>query len=307
MGFVWRRQGAAAVTLHHVTHLSLPPFTCQRNAIIMNLSFTQPFLCLSPGHHVVSHIHPSFSNFGVFIITSFFVSPPLVFRCPPTNFRTSIPNAAIGTTSNTSLKIVRYPEPVFPQRQPLPKTHGIRVASLLLSAHHPNKLDLFAKFAWHSAHSLGIPAARPAPREKHRELITVPKAPFVHKKYQENFERRHHHREIIAYDANRETIDLWLQYLAKNAIGGLGMKAQIHEYVEPGFAKMEAESFGEMSATDIEAAAERILKELEAEEQPESEETKEAAGGLTGETSQERPRKSIEALLSGPANPGQEA
>ena len=147
---------------------------------------------------------------------------------PSADFRTSIPSAAIGTTSNTSLKIIRYPDPTFPERESLPKTHGIRVASLLISAHHPNKLDLFAKFAWHSAQSLGIPAARPAPREKHRELITVPKAPFFHKKYQENFERRHHHREIIAYDANRETIDLWLQYLAKNAVGGLGMKAQIY-------------------------------------------------------------------------------
>lgn len=126
----------------------------------------------------------------------------------------------------------------------------------------------------------------------------------MHKKYQENFERRHHHREIIAYDANRETVDLWLQYVAKNAIGGLGMKAQIHEYVEPGFAKTEVDTFGEVTSHEVEAAAERILKQLQADEPAETEERLEATSAVTGETVEERSRGETEAAISNPVEQG---
>ena len=157
--------------------------------------------------------------------------------------------------------------PEYPERQPLPRTHGIRVASLTLSAHHPYKLDLFSEFAWQSAQSLGIPAARPAPLKKSKELITVIKAPFVYKKFQENFERRHHHREIVAYDANKETVDLWLRYVRNNSIGGVGLKATVHEWVDVGFGRNEIEAASQSSKSTVDQAvaeeAERLLKEME--------------------------------------------
>jgi len=54
------------------------------------------------------------------------------------------------------------------------------------------------------------------------------------------------------------------------------MKAQIHEYVQPGFAQTEVSSFGDVSAHEVEAAAERILKELQAEEQGETDQQSDA-------------------------------
>ena len=199
-------------------------------------------------------------------------------------------------TPPTNFSICRYPEPVFPtDREPLKRTHNIRVASLMLSAHHPAKLELFAQFAWHSAQSLGIPTARPAPKKKHRELITVPKAPFIHKKYQENFERRHHHREIVAYDANRSTIDLWLRYLSNNSVAGVGMRATVHEWVDAGFGQGEVEFVkagleqDARSGDEVVKVAERLMRELGVGEEDMKRALADAAGAEMASQGSEKP------------------
>jgi hypothetical protein len=103
------------------------------------------------------------------------------------------------------------------------------------------------------------------PRTK--ELITVLKGPFVHKKAQENFERRHYHREIRLYNANKQVVDLYLRYLKRNGIAGVGMRAKVHEYVQYGFAGKEIEvleqQFDEQSLKD---ATEKLLTKLNEEE-----------------------------------------
>ena len=65
-------------------------------------------------------------------------------------------------------------------------------------------------------------------------LYTVPKSPFVHKKSQENFQRKEHKRVVKVYDAQRESVDLWLRYLKQHAVGGMGMRAEVYEWVEAG-------------------------------------------------------------------------
>jgi small subunit ribosomal protein S10 len=65
-------------------------------------------------------------------------------------------------------------------------------------------------------------------------LYTVIKSPFVHKKSQENFEKKTHRRLIKVWDTDREVVDKWLRYVKQYVIGGVGMKAQIFEWAELG-------------------------------------------------------------------------
>jgi small subunit ribosomal protein S10 len=121
-----------------------------------------------------------------------------------------------------------------------------------------------------SAHSLRIPTTNPASLPTTTSLYTVTKGPFVHKKAQENFTRKTHRRVIKVFDADKGVIDLWLRYLRKNGIGGVGMKAQIWERVEFGYAKKEGDSITKQVSNKqdkpvsgkIEAAAEELVKEL---------------------------------------------
>ncbi|KAJ9120572.1 hypothetical protein QFC22_002501 [Naganishia vaughanmartiniae] len=113
----------------------------------------------------------------------------------------------------------------------LPRTHGIHVATLTLRAHHPSVLTQFSSFALHAAHSLGMPVSRPAALPVTRSLYTVLKSPFVHKKAQENFEKKYHARVIKVWDTERDVVDKWLRYLKKYSIGGVGMKAVVFDWV----------------------------------------------------------------------------
>lgn len=106
----------------------------------------------------------------------------------------------------------------------IPSTYGIPVASIQFRSYWPPLLNLFTHFAAHAASALGIPTTRVLPLPKRRELWTVPKGPFVHKKSQENFERITHKRMIKAYDTDWEVINRWVTYLEKNALAGVGMR-----------------------------------------------------------------------------------
>jgi len=57
-----------------------------------------------------------------------------------------------------------------------------------------------------------------------RSLWTVPKGPFIHKKTQENFERKEHKRAIKAWDADPEVVERWIKYLESHALGGVGVR-----------------------------------------------------------------------------------
>ncbi|KAL4072008.1 ribosomal protein S10 domain-containing protein [Scleroderma yunnanense] len=106
----------------------------------------------------------------------------------------------------------------------LPRPHNIPVASLHFRSHHPFLLDLFAHFAEHAASALGIPASRPVHLPTQRSMWTVIRGPFVHKKSQENFERRVHKRAIKAWDADPDVVNMWVNYLRKHMMPGIGMR-----------------------------------------------------------------------------------
>lgn len=85
----------------------------------------------------------------------------------------------------------------------------------------------FIDFALRAAYALGIPASQPAASPTRVSLWTVPKSPFVHKKAQENFERRTSRRSIRVWDANEEVVERWLHLLRYHEMPGVGMRAEI--------------------------------------------------------------------------------
>lgn len=57
---------------------------------------------------------------------------------------------------------------------------------------------------------------------------------FIHKKSQENFERRTVRRLIQIKDGHVEGVELWLAFLRKHAYYGVGMKANVFEWAKLG-------------------------------------------------------------------------
>jgi len=80
------------------------------------------------------------------------------------------------------------------------------------------------QFVGHAAAALGIPISRPVYLPTQRSLWTVPRGPFVHKKSQENFERKVHKRAIKAWDADPEVVDRWVRYINAHAMPGVGLR-----------------------------------------------------------------------------------
>ncbi|KAF8874516.1 ribosomal protein S10 domain-containing protein [Gymnopilus junonius] len=105
-----------------------------------------------------------------------------------------------------------------------PRTHDIPVANIHFRSHHIPLLNLFTHFATHAAYSLGIPISKVVPLPTQRTLWTVPRSPFVHKKSQENFERKVHKRVIKAWDADSEVVAHWVAYLRAHVLAGVGMR-----------------------------------------------------------------------------------
>ncbi|KII84715.1 hypothetical protein PLICRDRAFT_63310, partial [Plicaturopsis crispa FD-325 SS-3] len=105
-----------------------------------------------------------------------------------------------------------------------PRPHGVPVAQLHIRSFVHRELDFFAHFASHAAAALGIPITRPAMLPTQRRLWTLMRSPFVHKKSQENFERKVHKRVIKAYDADREVVDRWVRYIRQHRMASVGMR-----------------------------------------------------------------------------------
>lgn len=105
-----------------------------------------------------------------------------------------------------------------------------------MRAHHHSLVDAFAYFAMHAAAALAIPVSRPAYLPTQRRLWTVPKGPFVHKKAQENFERRVHKRVIKAWDADGDVVRRWVSFLEEHSMPGVGIRVVQWERLPVGFA-----------------------------------------------------------------------
>ncbi|KAA1471010.1 ribosomal protein S10 [Dentipellis sp. KUC8613] len=123
-----------------------------------------------------------------------------------------------------------------------PQTHGIPVASIHFRSFFPPLLNIFTHFASHAAASLGIPISGVASLPTQRTLWTVPRGPFVHKKSQENFQRKVHKRAIKAFDADPEVVDRWVKYLERHALAGVGLRVVRWHRVPVGVGKKQLEN-----------------------------------------------------------------
>lgn len=105
-----------------------------------------------------------------------------------------------------------------------PRTHNIPVALIHFRSYHVSLLNLFTHFTSHAAAALAIPISKTIPLPTQRSLWTVPRSPFVHKRSQENFERRTHKRVIKAWDADDEVVEKWIKYLEAHPLAGVGFR-----------------------------------------------------------------------------------
>ncbi|AAS54524.1 AGR035Cp [Eremothecium gossypii ATCC 10895] len=111
----------------------------------------------------------------------------------------------------------------------LPVKHHDLVADLQLRAFDNQSLDFFANFALRVGYYLGIPMTGPKPLPTRRERWTVIRAPFAHAKSKENFERHTHKRLLRLWDANPEVVEMFLSYITKHSMAGVGMKCNMFQ------------------------------------------------------------------------------
>lgn len=116
-------------------------------------------------------------------------------------------------------------------------THGIPTCDLQLRSYSVRNLEFMADFALRAAYYLKLPAKGPVPLPRITERWTVPRANFVFKKSQENFQRITLRRLIQIQDGHPETVQLWLAFLEKYQYYGVGMKANVWEYEKLGVGK----------------------------------------------------------------------
>ncbi|PFH46538.1 hypothetical protein AMATHDRAFT_69602 [Amanita thiersii Skay4041] len=163
----------------------------------------------------------------------------------------SLPLPEVPDLSQGPLSEKRYAASYVPGRalyEPFlhPRTHSIPVATIHFRSHLTEQLELFTHFASHAATALGIPISRVVKLPTQRSLWTVLKSPFVHKKSQENFERRVHKRMIKAWDADGEVVDRWVRYLVRHGIGGVGMRIVRWDRVPVGVGRKRLEDVAEL-------------------------------------------------------------
>ncbi|EDO14471.1 hypothetical protein Kpol_251p1 [Vanderwaltozyma polyspora DSM 70294] len=112
-----------------------------------------------------------------------------------------------------------------PLRNPI--KYGNLVADLQLRSYDNENLDFFANFILRAGYYLGMRLTGPKPLPTRRERWTVIKSPFAQAKSKENFERHTHKRLVRVWDTNPEVLDLWLAYINKHSIVGVGMKCNV--------------------------------------------------------------------------------
>ena len=95
------------------------------------------------------------------------------------------------------------------------------------------------------------------------------------------------------WDADVEVVDLWLRYLKRNGIGGVGMKAYMYEWVDFGFGSKEVgeleKQLEEVGSQDIQKAAEKLIKELSADLEAEGQDEVKMVPADSGKSSESAP------------------
>ena len=128
------------------------------------------------------------------------------------------------------IRLPRSVQAAFLQPLKWEARYGIPSCDLQLRSYSVRNLEFMADFAMRAAYYLRLPASGPIPLPQKVERWTVIRGNFVHKKSQENFERKTLRRLIQIKDGHPQTVQAWLAYLRKHAFYGVGMKANVWEY-----------------------------------------------------------------------------
>ncbi|CAJ0865780.1 51_t:CDS:2, partial [Entrophospora sp. SA101] len=131
----------------------------------------------------------------------------------------------------------KQPDPMLYEPEKIPPTDNIAVCQLHLRAYVVGPMDFFIDFARRAAHALKMPCSGPVYLPTQTTRWTVPRGSFIHKKSQENFERKTHKRLLEIKDANKDVVKRWLWYLANNCPPGIGMRVTLWEWEELDFSK----------------------------------------------------------------------
>lgn len=127
--------------------------------------------------------------------------------------------------------------------------HGDLKCEITMRSYDNRSMDFFCDFALRTAYYLGIPATGPKPLQIKRERWTVNRAPFVHAKSKENFERHTHARLLRLYDLNPEVVEIFLQYITKHSVLGVGLKANM--YIQEGLDYSEKLNELDIKSTEL--------------------------------------------------------
>ncbi|GME46588.1 ribosomal protein s10p s20e [Neofusicoccum parvum] len=185
---------------------------------------------------------------------------------PPTSDTPDIP-----ISTKEALKELRQPrnvEAIFKQPLRRPAQYGIPVCDLQLRTFSVRNMEFFADFAMRAAYYLGLSAKGPIPLPRKIERWTVPRANFVFKKSQENFERITLRRLIQIQDGDPEVVQLWLAFLQKHQYHGVGMKANVFEFEKLDVAKALDEQ-AQKEKAKVDETWESFGRRKDAPEQPE--------------------------------------
>lgn len=140
--------------------------------------------------------------------------------------------------------------------------YGHLKAEVIFKCFDPVNVEFFCDFALRAAYYLGLPATGPKPIPTKRERWTVIRAPFVHAKSKENFERKTHGRMIKIWDSDNEVIDLWLSYLKKNSVWGVGVKVNMYTSEPLQLSdKMESIEANKKALDELSASIETLSKD----------------------------------------------
>lgn len=150
-------------------------------------------------------------------------------------------NEVTGRPIPINVEILKY-KPIN-----LPKTHGHQVAEIQFRGYDEDSLVRAGEFSSRAAFYLGIPTSKLVTEKTEKRLYTVIKSPFAQAKTKQNFHRVTYNRKLTAYDANPESIDLWLSFVNKHAIKDVDYKASITTYESLEFNK----ELDELSAADF--------------------------------------------------------
>lgn len=141
--------------------------------------------------------------------------------------------------------------------------YGDLKAEVVFKCFDPVNVEFFCDFALRAAYYLGLPATGPKPIATKRERWTVIRAPFVHAKSKENFERKTHGRMIKIWDSDNEVIDLWLSYLKKNSVWGVGVKVNMYTQEPLKLStQMKQLKGSEQSLSDLESSIETLTNDV---------------------------------------------